>query len=246
MDSVVVGAFIAVLGWGISHIFTLRAQRKKFLDDIRNNSRIEISKALKEYINWLSLLYAYIINLEIKLGRMRTMNIPIDWNADHEKFLEIRPEAPDSWDWLIEEYRIIFPETAGVRVILSRRQYEIQEAICWFNNVFWKHPVEPDNLMQHRINNFKLLWDWRTYIEDQICLVIDLQIYLQNRALSEIAGIKIPARTPSDPSVCRIITSLNGNLIVVDGQGNEIKHSKQPFSSLDRWQSPIDNIHQRY
>ncbi|WP_312337276.1 hypothetical protein [Anaerospora hongkongensis] len=246
VESVIIGACIAIVGWGITHVFTLRAQRKKFLDDIRNSSRIEISKALKANIEWLGLLYSYIVVLEIKLGQMRAMNRPIDWNADHEKFIEIKPSAPNSWDWLIEEYRIIFPETAGVRVILSRRQYEIEQAICWFNNVFWKQEVNPDNLMHHRINAFKSIWDWRSYIEDQMGLLIDLQIYLQNRALSGVVGREIPIRKPKDTDRCRIVKNSSGDLIIADGQGNELKHERQPFSSLDIWEFPVDSIHERY
>ncbi len=246
MDSVVVAALVAVVGWGITHGFTIRAQRKKFLDDIRNTSRLEISRALNDYIKWLNLFYEYIGYLELKFSHLRTMNIPIDWDDVNKKFSDINSNPPDSWDWLTEEYRIIFPETASLRVILNRRQFEIQSAYYWFKHSFWEEKVELDNLIHHRENTIKLLGNWKSYIQDQMCLVIDLQIHLQNKALSQIAGRKIPDREPKDANLCRVGENLKGDLIITDGLGNEVKQSKQPFSVIDIWELPIDDIHHRY
>ena len=246
LDHVTVTILIAVIGWVITHILTLKAQRKKFLDDINNNARIEISKAIRDYQGWLSASETYFKVLEFKLRRIQ-IDGPMDWESDYKTFQEkVLIDSPNYWSWLLEEYRILFPETARIRTILSRRDFEIHEAIRWFYIEFWRRPQDPEQLTHNRIIIFNQLQGWLDYITDQLCLLIDLQIYLQNKVLNEITESHVPSRKPPNVSSPRIIMGPNSELIIVDGKGNEVEHSKQPFSSADIWQYPFDDLDFRY
>lgn len=246
MDSIVAAAIITVSGWGITHVLTLRAQRKKFLDDINNNARIDISKAIREYQDWLNQIESYFRVLEFKFKMLNSTG-GIDWDEEYGKFQEIiKQPLPNSWNYLLEEYRILFPETAKVRAILSRRQHEINDAIRWFHVEFWLRFQASENLIHNRLIIFNTIWKWLDYVSDQVCMTIDLQIYLQNKVLNKITGHHVPLRNPTLESVPRVIMGADRELIIVDGTGNEIKHCKQPFSPVDYWQYQIDSVNTRY
>ena len=48
---IIIAVSIAVIGWIANHMFSLRAQRKSFLNEIINSARKEISLSLQEYID---------------------------------------------------------------------------------------------------------------------------------------------------------------------------------------------------
>src|SRR3989338_3757646 len=52
MESII-AVSIAVLGWLVNHLLSLRAQKTAFLNQIRNNARAEVTSSLRRYLNWL-------------------------------------------------------------------------------------------------------------------------------------------------------------------------------------------------
>lgn len=234
---VVLPLIIIVLGWLANHKLSIKAQEKKFLNDIKNEARLKISESIREYQEWLSEVETYFTTLDFTLNKPK-IGLEIDWQDEYERYRKITTPATHSWNWLLEEYRILFPETAKVRVILQRRNFEISQMILWFSMQFWQH----NDLENDIPNKFLILNEmkkWLNYISDQSCLVYDLRIYLQNRTLKEITGNSVPERKPLDKRFCRVV--LKGeNLEVVDGEGNIINHTKLPFSPHNIWEYPLD------
>lgn len=238
-NSVSVAVGIAIIGWLANHWLSLRAQEKKFLNDIKNDTRLKISEAIRDYQEWLSGLENYFQTLELTLKKPQ-LGLPIDWAYEYSRFHEVTKASPKMWNWLLEEHRILFPETTKVRVILQRRDFEISHIILWFQMEFWSHRDNPQDDLYNKFQILNEVKRWTGYIGDQSCLVHDLRIYLQNRTLSDITGNQVPERKPAEGTLCRISKGLNDMLEVVDGQGIEIEHQKLPFSPVDLWQYPID------
>lgn len=229
---------VAVIGWLINHWLTIRSQNKKFHNDIKNDARLKISEAIKDYQEWLMNIEFYFATLEYTLNKPK-YGLVINWADEFKRFQETIQRPNNSWNWLLEEYRILFPETAKLRVVLQRRNYEISEMILWFSNQFWVQN-DPNNDLYNKSQILTEFNKYRYYITDQSCLFHDLRIYLQNRTLKEITGNQVPERKPTDNTCYRVINGKDGVLEVADGNGQLVVHNKLTFSSHDMWQYPFD------
>lgn len=230
---------VGVIGWLVNHWLSIRSQNKKFHNDIKNDARLKITEAMRDYQEWLMKLDFYFATLETTLNKPK-YGLVINWDDEFKRFQETIQQPNNLWDWQLEEYRILFPETAKLRVILQRRDYEISQMIVWFTNQFWVLQNDPNADLYHKFQILNEFNRWRDYITDQSCLLHDLRIYLQNRTLKEITGNHVPERKPTDANCHRVIKGNDGNLDVADGTGNIVNHSKLPFSSHDMWQYPFD------
>lgn len=233
-----IAASIAVVGWLINHKLALRAQKKKFLNDIKNDARLKISEAIRDYQDWLSALNGYFVGLEVTLTLNHSL-ATINWVEEHGKFQKVACNSPRKWNWLLEEYRILFPETNKVRVILQRRDYEIEQLLLWFEREFWLYHQNQDDISGKMIT-YNEAKRWFGYLLDQACLADDLRVYLQNHTLSDITGNKVPERNPCDKNICRVKMMDDKYLDVVNGEGQAIERKKLPFSVADLWKYPID------
>jgi hypothetical protein len=127
-------------------------------------------------------------------------------------------ETPHEWGWLLEDYEILFPETAESRKALLDRQSKITASLFDFHaslRTLIGSPLERfEEIFSERVKKHNP----QGRCMDQLGLVEDLKIHLQNRVLSRITGNRVPHREPPDPSVPRIAESPDGDLIIVEGR----------------------------
>ncbi len=121
---IIIAVSIAVVGWVITHLFNITANRKLLLHQIHNEARNEIIKALGEYQSWLG---------EISFPlHTRAALVPIGFGswlqlADHIN--EVHEKYKSDWIFVLENYEILFPETRCARQEMVGRQIEITDYI---------------------------------------------------------------------------------------------------------------------
>ena len=147
--------------------------------------------------------------------------VPFDWETRYEEWRHALSARHDGTPWLadLEEHDILFPKMRRVRRELAEREKRLRE----------KLRLLTDDLRSFlRDGNTPKLADVGSgliptadFIGDQAALMEDLRIYLQNRALSEIAGATAEPRVPRDPEVPRILVDADGVLYLSEGQSAE-------------------------
>lgn len=215
----IIAVIIAVIGWIINHILTIRAQNKNFLNNLLNDARIEITKAIRDYQDWLSNVDSKTLNFQFSLISNQ-YGISVNWNQKILNLLEQLSFNRNGYKWIyyLEEYEILFPETSECRVILLDIQTKITEYLQTFIDEFQlifdgedkatAYKKRKESIEKVR-NNFS-----KIYI-NQLALTEDLRIYFQNICLSSITGNKIPEREPKDSSCPKIVKDKNGKLIII-------------------------------
>lgn len=195
-----------IIGGKLTYLFTLRAQRKEFLNQIMNDARMRINDSLWCYQEWLGEVKAFIIT-----NKYKTLHGIFDSNCskEYESSCKLFFETNKSFTWgvVMEEYEILFPETKKVRMELLIRNKKIRGILDDFTS---KIIDENRGDFTNYINDIDEKMD---FIEDQIYLIEDLKIYLQNKTLSKITKNKATERVPQDSSMPRIIVK-NGELVI--------------------------------
>ncbi len=128
----IVETLIGVAAGGyLTYLFTINAQKKDFLNQIKNTARIDISKNLKEYYTWLTRAKQLASNswgILHTVGRsQREINrFEEECKANRFKFWEIIDRA-ESKEWIVilEEYNSLFPEYRTKRLKLISNHNEI-------------------------------------------------------------------------------------------------------------------------
>ncbi|MFC1731040.1 hypothetical protein ACFL6I_11965 [candidate division KSB1 bacterium] len=221
----IITVVIAVAGWITTHILNNKANEKKFLNNIKNDARIEIVKAIRDYQNWLSGVSRRISELRIALISIKN-NLPVNWiqiTTDNSR-LFFNDRRMNDWNLLLEENQILFPKTAKCREELQDIQLNIfnytkdlqsslqkEIAMAYISNRN-RNTANPEFIkwLEDTVENaerYKELYNMQALMED-------LRIYLQNYCLSAVTGEKVPKRIPKNKLLPRIIENYEGNLII--------------------------------
>ncbi|MCQ4575363.1 MAG: hypothetical protein NOU37_08980 [Candidatus Brocadiales bacterium] len=209
---------ISVAGWIVAHFLTIKARKKSFLNEVTDNARLEITKAIRDYQNWLNKISTEISGLRFRITEEED-NRPVDWTSVSSEFGQLLYEGNHSLRWIfcLEEYEVLFPKTAGLRRELVGKDRKIGEDLSSLSAELI-HISLLSTPLEKRKEVVKKAQKESTAICDQVTLMEDFLIYLQNFCLSSITGNKIPEREPKDPSVPRIVQDENGNLRIVPGE----------------------------
>lgn len=195
---------LAVAGWIVTYILAVRAQKKLFKDNIYNEARITLARALSEYQSWNTKILVDIGTLDTAFNSLR--NQPV-FKTLLDEFKKLIGADMLEWGRLLEEYQVLFPETVECRKELVYRYGQI-------NKHTWKLVSDLGDGSYVSSNYTKL----KELTGDQMGLILDLRMYLQNRCLSSFTGHKVPERIPGDPSVAKIVQDEKGNLQIIEKQ----------------------------
>jgi hypothetical protein len=210
--AVIIAVIIAVLGWIITHALTIRAQNKNFINQVINHARLEITKAIRQYQDWLGKVQTRIqaINYDLIL---QDQAVSVDWLHKRAELTEILFSDRRAVEWIfrLEENEILFPETADCRKDLVDRQHQISE---YLHSLMEQLPSglgrPPD--FDRRKESIKKALQNDDALFDQMALMEDLRVYLQNLCLSSFTGNRIPERKPDDPTLPRLVQDAGGKL----------------------------------
>lgn len=209
-----IGAAVSVIGWFAVFRANNHIQNRKMKYDISNTARIEIIKGIRDYQNWLSKVnQAIAIRNELPLSPNETVVVLGGLNSLHyENIKSLYDNKPEEWNQRLEDYQIVFPETAKIRVQLQDRAIDIESALYGI----WDSLSLP---IAEVVSRCEVL---SQVLLDQACLFEDLRIHFQNACLSTIYGNKIKNREPQVGSP-KVIEGNKGLL--------EILHNTNPISS---------------
>ncbi len=224
---IILAVAVAVVGWLTTHYLSIKAQNKSFLNRVLNDARLEITKAIREHQDWLGQVYTKILFL----NSLSEVGHPIDWKKETDRFTELFSRSRHTLTWAIrlEDYEILFPNTAECRKSLIARDIEINKYLGYILNelqarrVFTTEirPKTCEDVMKEAKDNVQILLD-------QEHLAEDIRIYLQNICLSSITGNQIPERKPLDPSLPRLAPDQQGNLQIIEGQSTRKSKNEKP------------------
>lgn len=208
----IIAAVIPVIGWITNHVLTLRAQRRAFVDNIRNDARVFIAKELKEYyVNLHSLFEEDAMIREKALTREWRVKPELAFDASRKvrqiiASFEFRP----NFILVLEEYETLFPETRDAREELGKKHAELKVHL---DKVL--ENVNNDVLRLHVLGELKKIDS--SAVAAQKWLVQDLLVIIQNVTLGKITGNKVtqwgiqgkyPVRHP------RFVLNKNGNIVL--------------------------------
>jgi hypothetical protein len=182
---IIIAVSIAVTGWLVNHILSLRAQRKSFLNNILNNARSEISKSIQNYIDWLNELVQHNGNLlivkEFPFGRE---NLEKDYSIHLQELRKTVKKIflDPQFITKLGEYESLIPETKEIRNYLRKKHIELYL-----------------NLESNSVKEDKFDIDYERYVElvdnlkfelvgAQQIAVRDLLICIQNLTLGKITN----------------------------------------------------------
>lgn len=204
--------FVAV-GWVVTHILSINAQNKNFINNIKNNARLKINKALLEYQGWLGSINSVTFETRNAMD-MEKYGVKVNWIEKHQKFINVFYDNKKiDWIFLLEEYEIIYPETRKIRHYLFERDRKIKEVV----NEFIKNLIPNNSETIHKRNEALIILEGMfEFIYDQIALLEDLKVYIQNNCLRCITGNKIPYREPKDEKILRIFENGKGQLNIYE------------------------------
>ncbi len=214
---------VSVAGWTVAHFLTVRAHNKSFLNEVINNARLEITKAIRDYQNWLNKISTEISRLHFRIIEEED-NRPVDWTNVSSEFGQLLYEGNHSLRWVfcLEEYEILFPKTAGLRRELLDKHSKMREDLSSLSVELIRislllTPLEKRKEIVEKARKESAV------IFNQLGLMEDLRIYLQNFSLSHITGNELPEREPKDSSVPRIVQDEDGTLRIARGKDSNIK-----------------------
>ena len=200
----VIASTIAVAGWICAYYFNNKVQEKRLKSDIMNTARKETVEAIREYQKWLMKV---ITDLDDMMDGIKN-NYSKPWL---QVFDEHRRQYPNSWNETLDDYQILFPETAEVGIKLQYRSIEIDKFLSDTHfDLLTPTMFEPNSA--NKVDMLKEYEFYRSYVMNQFGLMEDLRIYLQNRCLSEITGNKVPERDITDESLPHIFITNKGLL----------------------------------
>ncbi|EIW15709.1 MULTISPECIES: hypothetical protein [Pelosinus] len=217
-----IASIIAVIGWFYAYDFNNKVQDQRLKNDITNTARKEITEAIREYQKNLSKIMEEISHLKFLLNN----DIDINWDEKLSKYDIMFYSVNKLWNENLEDYQIIFPETKDVRIQLQERDFDITGMLTEFKSDLTRRKMMiGKDRIKDLIENANLTIN--EYLLDQMCLMEDLRIYLQNRALSQITGNIVPERKPKDSSTAIILMNESTGYL-------EIYNNKVGVSALSK------------
>ena len=177
-----VAVLVAVVGWLLSDYLARRAQRKAFKNHVSNDARLDIHAELTRYMEWLAKVYAEIGWLD------GPPEVSVD--SVHKKLRGlVGDRATSSWVGRLEQYELLYPGTAKVRLDLLARGRSISDDLHKLLILLLNPEERPKSE------------PLKTNIMNQLGLIQDVMIHLQNSCLEHIAGRRVPERVPTSPTV---------------------------------------------
>lgn len=208
------GSLVAVVGWGVSHWLTLRAQRENFRNQLLDRARMEIARSLHAHQDWLGRIWTTLMLVDTNAA-LESKGVPTNW--EHARVL-VRDllgnhRAGSEWSTTIEEYESLFPEASRVRVALLERGRTVLDILGKLSSDLLSATFPGAPLAARQAVG---AWakSQQGFLLDQQSLLADLGVHLQNASLSRITGAKVPLRKPTDLAVPMIVVGADGLLVI--------------------------------
>ena len=112
------------------------------------------------------------------------------------------------WHSRLEDYEILFPETANLREELFKRDTSLYNFFSRFVEILKGKPEQ----WKVSIGDFEK--ETKRLVTEQGALFSELLIYFQNRCLNQFRSHAIPQARHGDPSLPGIIEDTDGNLTI--------------------------------
>lgn len=213
---------IAVLGWIATHQLNIKAQNKAFLNQLVNHARLDVTKGVEDYQNWLGEASNAVcgVNSAIALQEEGFLAECVQhWHQKHSEFsrLFFRDVRATEWMFRLIEHRILFPKTYGCIDDLADRHGQITKYLSSFLNELPRGLERPSDLENRKKVVEKNQNNCIDILVSQGALMWDLRDYVQNLCLSTLTGSRVPMREAGkSPEV--LVEDERGNLRVVTAE----------------------------
>lgn len=206
---------VSALGWMVTYRYTVKAQNKNFINQVINDARIQIARAIRDYQDWLMSVKFALANARVEIVIQQQHYLQEDWVRNWSlkrrelKELFFSDRRALEWGFRLGEHTILFPKTSKCGEDLLNRQHQIHEHLDSFLQKLPTGYEKPQELEQCK----KVVEKTREndmIIADQLALMGDLRNYLQNLCLSSLTGNRIPERRPK----------ISAPVLIVDEAGN--------------------------
>lgn len=210
----IIALVIVVIGWIVTHILSIRAQNRNFVNQVKNSARLEIVDSIKKYQYWLIEAETALLSLNTKVA-LQECNLQVDWVKTRIELIEIfhtlHPSDASRWMHLLEAYEILFPKTREARIFLIEQDGKVGEFLneCFNKLGTWSNFCELKRIVE------EIGKDSLEILGNQTALIGDLLVYLQNVCLSSFTHYEIPERVPQDLSLPRLISDKKGNIKII-------------------------------
>ncbi|MEW6230005.1 MAG: hypothetical protein AB1700_18285 [Bacillota bacterium] len=191
---------VVVIGW----VVTAANQRTILLQSLKNQARVEISRALREYMVALGDIAVAVMNAASRLKMEKQLQV--DWSKESDDLRVKLSSVPLEWVFLLEEHEALFPHTRKCRQELVRRNSRILLPIYGLTSDL----LNPAKRKETIETSQGYLGD----LTDQQALVMDLQVELQNDCFQPLAGTRAVRRRPKDPNLPRLVRDSDGQLSI--------------------------------
>jgi hypothetical protein len=217
--SSLISGLIAAFGWYVTstaslevqhknQVFAIQAQNLNLINQIVNNARIEIAKAISKQELWLSDLYNYIYYLDSTIKNPTTI-----WADEKSKYEELLQRRSIDWLVLVEENKLLFHETSSIMPEFGVREKNIDNYAKWVRKLLWEQVPNDEN---SKMRAYSEIERELAYIDEQLALLQHLKAYLQNKALGRILGSTVvPVEPPDISDSARIELDETGNLRII-------------------------------
>jgi hypothetical protein len=193
---------VAALGWLASHALAIRAQRKNFINQIKNDARKQIGEGLTRYQDWLTAVSTRLFTLRFPFSPDVPPWPEERWQATGQELISLFWADPAvRWQFAMEENEVLFPELKNVRQQLATRQSAISEGLSIFMNFFWSPATREAGVMGAQ--------ELGEAVREQSALLVYLHVHLQNMVLGPLVGRERPLPSPRDVTLLRLIPNRN-------------------------------------
>lgn len=201
---------VTVGGWIATHVLSLRAQRRTLRMQVLDRARSEVTRELRAAQTWARRVASATTAVDMldRAGERGEILPASHLDERIEQLKELRASQPLDWAMRLEEYEILFPETAAVRRDLMERQRQL-------HLLLWRCILLRTGVLARPEDGHVAAREAASSARDQEALIQDLMIHLQNQALSEVMDREVPPRSPPAPNdrpLPRITAGANGVL----------------------------------
>lgn len=203
---VAIGGWVfTLLGWWITHAFTLRAQRQAFLNNVVDAARKDVVAATRVEQMWAIEMTTSLMALDALLAaeeRGQTVN----WFEEAQRLRKVIYTNRRSLLMVLEEYENVFPQTYTCRADFGKRIRHFTEAADEIARaLFSPAPARLNAVKRAREVALETGMDLQALLED-------LRVHIQNQALAKITGWKVQHRRVRDEACPRLLADADGNL----------------------------------
>lgn len=185
---------IAVIGWLVQYRLNVRANERSYINNIKNQARIEIIRNFKLKEEWLSDVSFFEHRCSMFIHGISSYQNVID------SFNNIALTKINSVEWIytLESYEVLFPKITELR----KKMVEIGIKT---NEIFYKLISKAFNFSTHStedqmefLNNVFKEYEFSSIFLDFRMLLNDLKIYIQNETIGNTVKHKAELRIPKD------------------------------------------------